>query len=91
MRTHPFRFEGRALQINFSTSAAGEIRMELQDRDGEPIQGFTLADCDLLIGDEIDRTVTWKGEDNVGSLAGRVVRLHVALKDADLYSIRFRP
>ena len=30
------------LVVNFSTSAAGSLRCEIQDADGEPIPGFTL-------------------------------------------------
>ena len=76
--------------MNFSTSAAGSIRVELQDSDGKPIPGFTLADCPEIYGDEIERVVSWRGGADVGALAGRAVRLCFALKDADLYAIRFR-
>ena len=43
--TKPVRFEGSTLVINFSTSAAGSVRVEIQDRDGQPIDGHALADC----------------------------------------------
>ncbi len=88
--TRPLRFEGRELAINFETSAAGGIRVEIQGADGEPVEGFALADCPLIFGDAIDRAVTWKGGSNVGRLAGRPVRLRFVLKDADLYALRFR-
>ena len=39
--------------------------------------------------DEIERAVTWRGNSDVGALAGRPVRLRFVMKDADLYSIRF--
>ena len=87
--TKPLRFEGSRLGINFSTSAAGTVRVELQEDYGHPIPGFTLDDCDLQYGDELDRTITWKGNRDVGKLAGQPIRLRFEIKDADLYSFRF--
>ncbi|MCA9039351.1 MAG: hypothetical protein KDA65_03285 [Planctomycetaceae bacterium] len=87
--TKPFTFQGNKLTFNFETSAAGEIYTELQDADGNPIPGFTLADSVPSIGNEITRTVRWKSGTDVSSLAGKPVRLHFKLKDADLYSIKF--
>ncbi len=36
-----------------------------------------------------DRAVTWKTGSDVGRLAGKPVRLHFQLKDADLYAFWF--
>lgn len=87
----PLLFQGKELTINFATSAAGSIRVELQDNDGKPMPGYTLAECDELFGDTLDRTVTWKDKADVSSLAGRPVRLRFVLGEADLYSLQFRP
>jgi hypothetical protein len=67
------------------------VRAELQDEAGAPLPGFTLADADEIVGDDTARTVTWRGSSDVSSLAGRTVRLHFNLRDADLYSLQFRP
>jgi hypothetical protein len=88
--TRPFRFTGKELEINYSTSAAGGIRVEIQDASGKPLPGFTLDRCPALIGDEIERVVAWKDGADVGKLAGQVIRLRFAMKDADLFSLRFR-
>ena len=87
--TRSFRFAGKRLAINYSTSAAGSLRAELQTAAGEPIPGRALADCPEIIGDEIERIVHWQSGAEVGSLAGQPVRLRFALSDADLYSLRF--
>ncbi len=88
--TKPLIFEGSRLVLNFSTSAAGSIRVEIQDVTGRPLAGFSLADCDEVFGDEIERTVTWRrGESEVSSLAGQAVRLRFVMTDADLFSLRF--
>jgi hypothetical protein len=88
--TKPLRFEGRALEVNLATSAAGSLRVEVQDADGSPIPGFALADSEEMIGDEIERTVSWRGNPDLASLRGRSIRLRFVLRDADLYSLRFR-
>jgi len=88
--TKPITFAGGRLHLNVSTSAAGSVRVELQDASGTPIPGFALADCPALFGDEIDRVVAWKGGPDVADLAGRPVRLRFVLSDADLYAMQFK-
>lgn len=87
--TKPLKFDGKRLTVNFSTSAAGGIRVELQTPDGEPIPGFSLDDCQEVFGDELERTVSWAGGSDVASLSGQPVRLRFALRDADLFSFQF--
>ncbi len=96
--TKPLVFEGNQLVLNFSTSGAGHIRVEFQDVDGQPIEGFALADSPTVYGDNIAYVMRWhkrggkKGQytSDVSRLAGRPVRLKFAMKEADLFSIRFR-
>ena len=87
--TRPLTFDGSRLDINFSTSAAGSIQVELQTATGRPISGFTLADSDQTFGDELDRTISWNGSTDVSSLAGKTVRLRIAIQDGDLYALKF--
>jgi hypothetical protein len=87
--TKLLKFTGDKLEINYSTSAAGQVLVEIQDADGKPIPGFTLADCKPIYGDHIARTVEWKAETDVSSLAGKSIRLHFEMSDADLFSLRF--
>lgn len=87
--TRPITFTGKSLRLNFATSAAGSIRVEIQDADGNPIPGYTLNESHEVFGDAVDRVVTWKSGSDVGALAGRPVRLRFVLKDADLYALEF--
>ena len=89
--TRLLAFDGARLELNYSTSAAGGIRVELQDGSGSPLPGYSLADATELIGDETARTYAWKLGENVHSRAGRAVRIRFVLKDANLYSFRFIP
>ncbi len=86
--TRPFTFTGDRLVLNYATSAAGSVQVELQDAAGKPLPGFALADMPPLYGDELDATVAWKSAD-VSSLAGKPVRLRFVLKDADVYALHF--
>jgi len=88
--TKPLRFKGGELVINFSTSAVGSVRAAIEDADGGAIEGFGIEQCDEIYGDRIEQTVTWKGTGDVSQFAGSPVRLRFVMRDADLYSIRFR-
>jgi hypothetical protein len=82
-------FSGSRLTLNMSTSGAGSIHVEIQDADSVPIDGYALDDCHEVIGDEIERTVSWMGGSDVSRLAGRSVRMRLVLSDADLYAMQF--
>ena len=87
--TRPIVFEGDNLTVNFSASAAGDIRVELQNIHGVPIPGFTLEDNVELLGDDLERRVRWKDNPDLAALKGVPVRLRFQLADADLYSFQF--
>ncbi|HOZ46525.1 MAG TPA: hypothetical protein PLO37_06085 [Candidatus Hydrogenedentes bacterium] len=90
MVTKPLRFTGKELAINVSTSAAGSVWVEVQDAAGKAVAGYTREACDEVVGDEIARVVSWKGNTDVSALAGTPIRLRFVMKDADLYAVQFR-
>ncbi len=85
--TKPFTFNGNMLTMNYATSAAGSIQVELQDTEGHAFPGFELTD--VIYGDQIDGPIAWDDNPNLKQLSGKPVRLRVLFKDADLYSFRF--
>ena len=85
--TKPLLFQGSRLVINFSTSAAGGVRIAVLDEKGTPLHGY---DSGEIFGDSIARTVRWSGKPDVAALAGKTVRLRFILRDADLFSFQFR-
>jgi len=90
--TRPVVFDGGRLTLNLATSAAGSVRVELQDAEGSAIPGYALEDCPDLFGDSPDFTVRWVGRGgDLRGLAGRPVRLRFRLREADVYSFRFAP
>ena len=90
MITKPFYFNGNNLVLNFSTSAAGMIKVEILDIDGKPIAGFEIDNSNEIIGNEIEKVVTWNGKSTLKELSKQPIRLRFIMKDADLYSIRFK-
>ena len=90
LTTRPFVFEGNELELNYSTSAVGTLRVEIQDGNGNAIPGYGLDDCPEMFADEVEGAVRWEQGGDLGRLAGSPVRLRFSLNDADLYACRFR-
>ena len=84
--TKPFVYSGNSMFINYSTSAVGSIRVELQDLKGTPLKGFQIEDCIELFGGAIDEQVVWNSRINLGSIAGKQTRLRFLFNDADIYA-----
>lgn len=87
--TRPLAFSGSQLALNIASR--GATRVELQDQAGQPLAGFALEDCEPIAGDFVEHIVRWKSGPDLSRLAGQPVRLRFAMKDADLFSIRFQP
>jgi len=83
-------FMGSALVMNYSTSAVGYIKVEIQDENGDPLPGYELGNSEEIYGDDIERRVSWSGSFDLSPIEGQTIRLRFVMKDADLYSVRFR-
>ena len=66
--TKPFRFSGENLILNYSTSAAGSIRVEIQDGQRQPGAGSLTDRIGPIWGDELE------GEGRGGFTAARFAR-----------------
>ena len=88
--TKPFTFTGQELRLNFSTSAVGSVRVEIQDAGGRQIDGYALEDMAPVYGDALDHGFSWNNNLNLARLAGVPVRLRFQLKDADVFAMRFQ-
>ncbi len=88
--TKPIVFSGKSLHLNFASSAAGQIKVEVQTLDGKAIEGYALDECHDIFGDTVDRPVSWKNGADLSQLAGKAVRLRFALNDAHLYAYQFQ-
>jgi hypothetical protein len=89
VQTHPLVFSGSRLELNFATSAAGGIRVEIATEEGLPIPGLTFDDCDELFGDSVGQPIAWKDQSLLARYAGQPVRLRFELRDADVFAFQF--
>ena len=88
--TKPLTFDGDTLSLNMATSAAGSIRVELQEVDGTPIPGFTVEDCYPLFGNDVEKEARWDADRDPAELAGEALRMHFTLQDADIFAFQFK-
>lgn len=91
LTTQSMIFSGSKLQFNVDTSAGGAVRFEVQDAAGKPIKNFALANADEINGNYIRVCASWKGNPDVGSLAGKPIRLRFVMRDTKLFSFQFVP
>ena len=86
--TKPFRFTGTTLFLNYASSAAGSVQVEVQNPDGTAVDGYAMADIDPMFGDSLDAQVRWRNRPDLQGLAGQSIRLRFVLRDADLFAFR---
>ena len=87
LTTRPLIFEGDRLVLNIASK--GATRVALLGPGGQAYPGFSPADCDPVRNDSVRRIVSWKGNSDLSSLAGKPVRIHIELRDAKLYALQF--
>lgn len=82
--TKPFTFCGNELEINFSSSAMGDITVTVCDEKGNELEGYKSY---RIFGDSVCRKVEFEKE--LKDLQCKPVRLKFNLRDTDLYSFKF--
>jgi len=87
--TPPLVFEGERLELNINVAAMGEARVQIEDEEGKPIDGFALDQCNRILFNDTAYVVKWQGRSDVSALAGNAVRLRFAMRSAKLYAFRF--
>lgn len=90
LTTRPVRFRGKHLFVNFR-APAGELRVEVLDENQRPIAPFDCEHCRPLKGDSTRQAVAWDGAKDLGSAAGKPVRLRFHLTAGSLYSFWVTP
>ena len=90
LTTPPLRTDGGELELNYRTTGGGSLRAEIQDAEGAPLPGFSVGECVEGFGDHIGGAVTWRDRTTFDNLDGKPIRLRLQLRDADLFSFRFR-
>ena len=84
---------GSEMRLNFETETGGWVRVEIvhppvtPPQPVEPFAGFGFDEADVLVGDELDRVVTWNESSDLSGLKGRQVSLRFHLCRARLFSV----
>ncbi len=84
LMTEPFCFEGEYLFVN--VNARGKLYVEVLDKDGKAISGYSKDDCVPVQADNTRQAVSWKNKKSIAELKDTVIRLRFHLTDGDLYS-----
>jgi hypothetical protein len=85
LTTRPITFGGQHLFVNADLSGGGELRVEVLDRRGTVIPGFTKDACAPVTGDGVRLPVRWSGA-SLASLAGQPVRFRFSLTLGRIYA-----
>jgi hypothetical protein len=85
--TLPFRCEGNRLLLNFD-STNGELRAEVRDEGGRPIDGFGFSDCPAHSRDTLNGEMRWNNDRDLAALQGRTIRLAIRLRQARLFAFQ---
>jgi hypothetical protein len=83
--THPVVFSGKKLFVNVDCSQ-GELRVEILDEKGQPIEPFTLDNCLPVSTNGTSVPIVWKNAEDLASIAGTPVRFRFALRRGALYA-----
>lgn len=85
LTTRPVVFEGRHLFVN-ARCPDGELRVEVLERGGRVLPEFNASSCIPIQIDATRHRVSWRGDPDLGRLAGTPVRFRFRLRQGDLYS-----
>jgi hypothetical protein len=88
--TRPIRFSGRHFFVNLNTPEAA-LRVEVLDREGRLLPGFSAAQCVPVGGDHTRARVDWAGIGDLSKLAGETVRFRFRLTGGSLYAFWVSP
>lgn len=84
LQTEPMRFKGKYFFVN--ADVRGNLLVEIQDRNGNAIEGFSRTDCMAVTGDGTRLAVTWKNGKTLEGLENTTVRVKFYLADGDIYA-----
>jgi len=65
----------------------GELRVRVADERRKVLPGFDFDDCVPFYDNSVAHEVSWQ-DSSIESLTGKVIRLEIFLKNADIYTFR---
>ena len=87
--TEKITFDGKYFFVN---ADAKSLVVELLDKDGKVISGFSKDDCIVMQNlNSTKQLVSWKSAKDVASLAGKVIKAKFYVTNGDLYAFWISP
>ena len=87
LATPVLTLDADSLALNVD-SQAGEVRVQITDAAGKPLDGFRFDDCRPISADSLAAPVEWQGK--LSDLRGKPVRIEFTLRNADLFAFELR-
>jgi hypothetical protein len=87
MVTHTLFCDGPDLNLNV-LAPQGEVRVQLTDEFGAPLEGYAFDDSVPFTGDSLRWKPQWRDGANLGMLGDRLIRVGVRLLNGRVYAIR---
>jgi hypothetical protein len=88
--TKPIEVTRPRLEINVESFELLPQRVALSGADGSMLPGYGLDNCQVEYdAARVYTPVRWKGKESLKELQGKKVKLHVEIKGAALYGVRF--
>jgi hypothetical protein len=82
---HTFTLNEPEILINYRAADGGNVEVELLERNQtETIPGFSLNDCEPMLGDKVWSPARWKGQD-LSSLKGKSLQMRFRLTKAKVF------
>ena len=85
----PLKIKARHAVVNCKTAQAGSVRAQVLGPDNQPLPGRTFAESDWVSGDHLERTLTWKGQPDLGHAEEGPLILCFEMRCAQLFSVGF--
>jgi hypothetical protein len=87
--TRPVKFLGAHCFVN--ADVTGSLRVELLDREGKTIPGFSADQCEPINGDRTKHEIRWRSATRLADLENTVVRFKFVLDRARLFAFWVSP
>jgi hypothetical protein len=89
LETPLVEYRGSQLKLFVAARPGGKVRVGLVDRQGDPIAGRDVEDCQPLGDSDLPQTVTWASGSDVSAWSSQPVRLRLEIQDADVFGFQF--
>lgn len=85
--TRPFWTQTPEFYVNANVSGGGELRVGIDDVDGQAIEGFGIENSVPMVGDSICHRVAWRNCPDPSKLVGREIRMRVQARTATIWAL----